>query len=76
MFLFKNKRKNPITINDIVGSKCAVVDTVDNYIGSGLVKVGGQIWAARSVSDDDVFEIGESLVIVAIEGAKLICRKK
>ena len=42
----------------------------------GQVKVKGQIWAARGVCPDDVFEVGTVLKIVAIEGAKLICRKK
>ena len=70
------KRKKILTANEIVGERCTVIETVDNYVGSGLVKVKSQIWAARSVDDDDVFENGESLIIVAIEGAKLICKKK
>ena len=52
-----------------------MVETVDNYIGCGLVKVKGQVWSARGVNDDDIFEIGERLTVVAIEGVKLICRK-
>jgi len=39
------------------------------------VKVKGQIWSARGVGDDDVFESGEILHVVAIEGVKVICKK-
>ncbi|MBE6537247.1 MAG: hypothetical protein E7673_04770 [Ruminococcaceae bacterium] len=65
----------PISLDDIVGERCVVIETVDNYAGCGLVKVKGTEWSARSVNDDDVFKIGQSLTVVAIEGAKLICNK-
>jgi len=64
-----------ISLDNIIGEKCTVVETVDNYAGCGLVRVKGTEWSARSVSDDDVFKTGESLKVVAIEGVKLICNK-
>ena len=64
-----------ISLEDIIGEKCTVIEVVDNYAGCGLVKVKGTEWSARSVSDDDVFETGETLTVVAIEGVKLICNK-
>lgn len=72
------RRKNSkisIGLDNIVGERCVVTETVDNYVGCGLVKVKGQVWAARGVGDDDVFEVGETLSVVAIEGVKLICKK-
>ena len=65
-----------ISLEDTIGEKCTVVETVDNYAGCGLVKVKGQVWSARGVDDDDVFRAGETLYVVAIEGVKLICKKK
>ena len=62
-------------MDHIVGEKCVVVERIDNYAGCGEAKVNGQIWAARGAGEDDVFEIGETLRIVAIEGVKIICRK-
>ncbi len=73
MILFKNKRTN---IGAVVGKGCVVTEKIDNYAGCGQVKIKGQIWSARGVQEDDVFEIGERLKVVAIEGVKLICRKK
>ena len=62
-------------IDAIIGEKCIVVEKIDNYAGSGQAKTKGQLWSARSVDDDDVFEPGEVLRVVAIEGVKLICKK-
>jgi membrane protein implicated in regulation of membrane protease activity len=77
LILFKRtpSEASNITIDEIIGEKCKVIETVDNYAGCGLVKVRGQMWSARGVDENDIFETGESLTIVAIEGAKLICRK-
>ena len=61
--------------DSIVGETGVVTVELDNFAGRGQVKVKGQIWAARSVSDEDVYNVGEVLHIVAIEGAKLVCRK-
>ena len=62
-------------IEAIVGSKCVVIEKIDNYAGCGQAKIGGQIWSARSASEDEIIEVGEVVNIVAIEGVKLICKK-
>lgn len=62
-------------IEAIVGEKCVVTEKIDNFAGCGQAKVKGQIWSARGVNENDVFEVGEVLDIVAIEGVKLICKK-
>lgn len=62
-------------IDAIVGERCVVTERVDNYAGCGQVKIKGQIWSARGVDDDDVFEEGDVLHVVAIEGVKVICKK-
>ena len=59
----------------IVGERCVVTEKIDNYAGCGEVRVKGQIWSARGVMDDDVFDEGVTLKIVAIEGAKLVCKR-
>ena len=73
--LNKFARSGSVSLDEIIGERCKVVETVDNYVGCGLVKVKGQIWSARGVDDDDIFEPGERLMVVAIEGVKLVCRK-
>ena len=62
-------------IDLIIGEKCVVTERIHNFAGCGQVKVKGQIWSARGCSEDDEFEEGEILSIVAIEGVKLICKR-
>ncbi len=62
-------------VDAIIGEKCVVTERISNFAGCGQAKVKGQVWSARGCSDDDVFEEGEVLLIVAIEGVKLICKK-
>ncbi len=64
-----------VTIDSIVGEKCTVTETIDNFAGCGQIKVKGQLWSARGFFDDDIFECGETLRIVAIEGVKAVCKK-
>ena len=64
-----------LTVDHIVGQKCTVTETIDNFAGCGQVKVKGQLWSARGFFDDDIFERGENLRIVAIEGVKAVCKK-
>lgn len=71
-FPSENSKTN---IDAIIGERCIVTEKVDNYAGCGQVKIKGQIWSARGVGEDDVFEIGEALHVVAIEGVKVICKK-
>ena len=69
------KTKKSYDIDTIVGERCIVTDKIDTFAGRGHAKVKGQIYAARGLYDDDVFEVGETLLIVAIEGVKLVCKK-
>ena len=62
-------------VEAIIGERCVVTEKIDNYIGCGQVKIKGQIWSARGVEEDSVFDVGESLKVVAVEGVKVICKK-
>ncbi len=63
-------------INEIIGAKCVVTERIDNFAGCGEARVNGLVWSARAAFEDEVFEEGEVLVIVAVEGVKLICKKE
>ena len=72
---FKKSESTRTNIDAIIGEKCVVIEQIDNYRSCGQVRVGTQIWSARGTKDDDVFEEGEVLNVVAIEGVKLICKR-
>lgn len=75
LLVYGKKDSTSADFRCIVGSRCRVIVEVDNYAGRGEVSVRGQIWAARAVSDEEIYDVGETLSIVAIEGVKLVCRK-
>ena len=52
-----------------------VTERIDNFSECGQVKIKGQYWTARGAGENDVFEVGEALKVVSIEGVKLICEK-
>lgn len=72
--LFKGESAKT-NVDAIIGEKCIVTERISNYAGCGQARVKGQIWSARGCSEDDEFEVGETLMIVAIEGVKLICKR-
>lgn len=69
------KQNTKTNIEAIIGERCVVTERIDNYASCGQVRVNGQIWSARGAFENDVFEVGDVLNIVAIEGVKLICKK-
>jgi membrane protein implicated in regulation of membrane protease activity len=72
---YKHEASVKTNIDAIIGEKCLVIEKIDNFAGCGQVRVKGNVWSARGVSDDDEYEVGEVLKVVAIEGVKLICKK-
>ena len=61
-------------VDAVIGERAIVTERVDNLSGCGQIKVGTQIWSARAMDPDIVFEVGEVVTVMAIEGVKLICK--
>ena len=53
----------------LVGSTGMVLERIANDEGVGCVRIGGEVWTARSYVDDDVIEAGKKVHIVEIRGA-------
>lgn len=66
-----NDKTQPTNADRLIGRECIVTEAIDNVAGTGAVTVSGQVWTARSVSDDPI--PAESRATVRrIEGVKLI----
>jgi membrane protein implicated in regulation of membrane protease activity len=59
----------------LLGEYFKVESTIDNINSEGTVKVGGQLWSARSF-DDQLIEKGEIVQVKEIQGVKLIVQRK
>jgi membrane protein implicated in regulation of membrane protease activity len=51
----------------LIGTRALVLQRVDR--DHGQVKIGGEIWTARSYDEDDVFEPGARVDVMKIDGA-------
>ena len=71
-----SKNHHQATNSDmVIGKDCSVVEDIDNLLSTGAVKCMGREWTARSESGEKI-AAGETVTAVAIEGVKLIVRRK
>jgi membrane protein implicated in regulation of membrane protease activity len=57
-------------IKALEGKKALVLDRVAS--DEGQVKLDGQVWTARPLNDSDVYEPGESVTVMHIDGATAV----
>jgi membrane protein implicated in regulation of membrane protease activity len=53
----------------LVGRDAIVLERIANREGVGCVKIGGEVWTARSYDEDEVLDPGEQVQVVEIRGA-------
>jgi membrane protein implicated in regulation of membrane protease activity len=63
----------PTGIKALEGKSALVLDRVTH--DEGQVKVDGQVWTARPMNDGDVFEPGERVTVMHIDGATAVVWK-
>ncbi len=57
-------------IDALKGKQAVVLERVDG--SGGRIKLGGEIWSARSLDSGLTFEVGQEVDVVEIEGATAI----
>jgi membrane protein implicated in regulation of membrane protease activity len=63
----------PTGIKALEGKKALVLDRV--ACDEGQVKLDGQVWTARPLNDNDVYEPGERVTVMQINGATAVVFK-
>ena len=58
----------------IIGKKAIVISKINNIEGLGQIKMDGEVWSAKSFTDDDIPEDTE-VEIVEIDGVKAVVKK-
>jgi membrane protein implicated in regulation of membrane protease activity len=53
----------------LIGRPGIVLERIANDEGVGCVKIDGEVWTARSYSDDEVIDVGQRVEVVEIRGA-------
>lgn len=57
----------------LIGTSATVLEQVNR--DGGRVKIGGEIWSARTYDDDQVIEAGDRVEVLKIEGATALVAK-
>jgi membrane protein implicated in regulation of membrane protease activity len=53
----------------LVGEQALVLERIANDEATGVARIGGEMWTARSYDDDRVIEPGERVHVIEIRGA-------
>ncbi|MCD8018037.1 MAG: NfeD family protein [Clostridiales bacterium] len=69
---YVNNRTVKTNADSLIGCTCIVTQTINNLQAEGQVKIKGQVWTARSLSDDDILEKDTKVVVREISGVKLM----
>ena len=70
-----NRKAEPTNADMVIGKTGIVTEKIDNLAPTGLVKVNGAVWTARS-ADDSVIEENEKVIVKEIRGVKLLVEKE
>ena len=69
---YLNSRTVKTNADSLVGRTCLVTQDIDNLRAEGQVTVMGQVWTARSDSDERKIPKDTRVKVKAISGVKLI----
>ncbi len=61
-------------VNSVPGQVGLVCESIDPIEGSGLVKLKGQMWSAKSWDGMSVIPAGIQVEVTAVEGVKLVVK--
>ena len=70
-----NRNRIRTNVDQMIGRHAIVIEEIDNLQGKGMAQVNGQEWSARSDDESVVIEKGAKVVVLEVQGVKLICRK-
>ena len=68
---FVTPYKTRTNVDALPGQEALVLETIDNLLGAGSVKLGGKVWTARSV-DGSAIAAGSVVRVERVEGVKLL----
>jgi len=60
--------------DSLVGDKGRVIEKINNSLGTGQVKIRGQVWTARSTDNENI-DVDETVRVEYISGVKLIVNR-
>jgi len=71
--LTKNDKEVQTNAYSIIGKKGIVIKEIDPILGQGQVKVGTEVWSAKTLGDKKIKE-GSEVEITEIDGVKAVVK--
>lgn len=71
-----NKDRVRTNAESLVGRQAIVISEIDNLQGIGQINVGGMEWSARTKDENVTLPVGAVVIVLAIDGVKLIVEEK
>lgn len=69
-----NSKKVQTNADSLIGKTAIVIKPIQPY-NTGLVKIQGQTWTAVNANNNCPIEDNEEVIVIGIEGVKLIVKK-
>lgn len=69
--IFKNMDNTKMNKDSIIGKTAVVVKDINKLLGTGQVKVNGELWSAFCEDEDEIILKDSVVTIKGIEGVKL-----
>lgn len=73
---FKKVKIEKMNAGALPGKLALVEENINNASATGVAKINGQLWTARTEDPADLPQKGDWVEIVRVEGSKLICKTK
>jgi len=70
---FNSGKGLPEPAKALEGKSALVLDRVGRH--EGQVKLDGEVWTARPLNENDVYEPGDHVTVVEIDGATAVVQK-
>lgn len=72
---FFNKDREKTNVESVVGKTAVVTKMIDNVHATGSAELEGMEWTARASSDTDIYQVGDVVQVLEVQGVKLIVKK-
>lgn len=73
---YVNKSRTKTNVDSLIGQEAVVTQEIDNLKGVGQTTLRGMEWTARAEQGQGTIAEGSIVEVVAIEGVKLIVKRK
>lgn len=71
-----NQDRVRTNIEGMIGKQAIVISEINNIEGTGQVNTGGMEWSARSSYNNIVLPVGVVVVVLGVDGVKLIVEER